>query len=408
MSNKPRILLVTHQFTPHVSPRTTRWSILCEELVERGYKVNVITGTRQNKEIKNNYRVIYFGSNKLGSVVDSVRKASNNTDGNNPAKKLIFYFLKRVYRLFYRTFAWPDYSMLWFFSVRRNRKNIPDYDLLISVSLPFTSHLVAYSINKSKKRKWIMDIGDPFYLKKDAPENNKYLFSYLNRHFENKFYNSADNVLFTHYESMKYHTNVFNVLDGRSSVLPPVYRINQGGRTIEFDYAKRPIKIAYFGVLTAGVRTPDNCIGFINNLRIKDLEIHWYMNEDSRQMVKKIDNKYINHIFHEMVPRAEALNLMSSEYHALLNIGNGNPFQLPSKVIEYISTGKPVIHFSEINDDPAELLLNERSNVIIISKKSDLENIKRDLYQKLFTDENLESFRKYNSHSVAETLINLI
>ena len=155
MSNKPRILLVTHQFTPHVSPRTTRWSILCEELVERGYKVNVITGTRQNKEIKNNYRVIYFGSNKLGRIVESARKASNNTDGSNPAKRLIFYFLKRVYRLFYRTFAWPDYSMLWFFSVRRNRKNIPDYDLLISVSLPFTSHLVAYSINKSKKRKWI-------------------------------------------------------------------------------------------------------------------------------------------------------------------------------------------------------------------------------------------------------------
>ncbi len=109
-----------------------------------------------------------------------------------------------------------------------------------------------------------------------------------------------------------------------------------------------------------------------------------------------------------MVPRSEALFLMSSEYHALLIIGNANPFQLPSKVIEYISTGKPVIHFSEINDDPVELLLNERSNTIIISKKSNVENIKKDLNQKLFTDENLESFSKYDSRSVAETLINLI
>ena len=32
----------------------------------------------------------------------------------------------------------------------------------------------------------------------------------------------------------------------------------------------------------------------------------------------------------------------------------------------------------------------------------------KDLNQKLFTDENLESFSKYDSRSVAETLINLI
>ena len=59
--------------------------------------------------------------------------------------------------------------MLWYFSVRMKIKNIPDYDLLISVSLPFTSHLVAYTLNKKRGTRWIMDIGDPFYLKKDAP-----------------------------------------------------------------------------------------------------------------------------------------------------------------------------------------------------------------------------------------------
>ena len=186
MTSKPRILVVTHQFTPHVSPRTTRWSILCEELSSRGYEVHVITGTRQNGNENKDYQVQYLGSDRLGSLIESTRRSSSKSEENIIFKKLFFFIAKRIYRLIYRVFAWPDYSMLWYFSVRMKIKNIPDYDLLISVSLPFTSHLVAYTLNKKRGTRWIMDIGDPFYLKKDAPENNKYLYSYLNKYFENE------------------------------------------------------------------------------------------------------------------------------------------------------------------------------------------------------------------------------
>ena len=44
---------------------------------------------------------------------------------------------------------------------------------MFSVSLPFTSHLCASILNKHATD-WIMDIGDPFSLKKDSPENNKF------------------------------------------------------------------------------------------------------------------------------------------------------------------------------------------------------------------------------------------
>ena len=43
---------------------------------------------------------------------------------------------------------------------------------------------------------------------------------------------------------------------------------------------------------------------------------------------------------------------MVSKMHILLSIGNFNKYQMPSKVIEYISLGKPVLHFAEIADDP--------------------------------------------------------
>jgi hypothetical protein len=40
--------------------------------------------------------------------------------------------------------------------------------------LPFSSHIAAYIINKKLQKPWIMDIGDPFYLKTSAPENNRF------------------------------------------------------------------------------------------------------------------------------------------------------------------------------------------------------------------------------------------
>ena len=43
---------------------------------------------------------------------------------------------------------------------------------------------------------------------------------------------------------------------------------------------------------------------------------------------------------------------MVNEIHILLSIGNLNKYQMPSKVIEYLSLGKPVLHYAEIEDDP--------------------------------------------------------
>ena len=408
MTNKPRILVVTHQFTPHVSPRTTRWSILCEELSNRGYEVHVITGTRQNQNKNKGYKVEYFGSDRLGTLIESTRKASNDLEENNIIKEIFFFIVKKFYRLVYRSFAWPDYSMFWFFSVRRNISNIPDYDIMISVSLPFTSHLAAYSINKKKRKRWIMDIGDPFYLKKDAPENNKFLYSYLNKYFENKLYKDATKVVFTHTESMEYHKKTFSALKEKSSVLPPVFHTKKNDISNNFDYNKTPLKVAYFGILTTGVRTPDNFLSFINDLDLKGIEFHWYTNQDSRKMIESTYSKLPYNYFHDLVTRDEALYLMHNEYHALLNLGNQNPFQLPSKVIEYISTGKPIVHFSEIMDDPAEAILKGKSNSIIINKNTNFDQVKKEFKEKMFSDNDISSFDCYNSFSVVNELLKLI
>ena len=44
MKKYKKILIVTHQYLPHVSPRTTRWKLLVDELIANGHNVSILTG----------------------------------------------------------------------------------------------------------------------------------------------------------------------------------------------------------------------------------------------------------------------------------------------------------------------------------------------------------------------------
>ena len=62
------------------------------------------------------------------------------------------------------------------------------------------------------------------------------------------------------------------------------------------------------------------------------------------------------------------------EASVLINIGNKSSYQLPSKVVEYVSSGKPILNISQVERDssmaflqsyPAVLNLRDRGNLNI-------------------------------------------
>ena len=118
-----KYLIVTHQFLPHVSPRTTRWKLLVDELVSLGHEVTVLTGTKQHSQ-DSNIETIFVGNSRASNVVVSLRNQSNSLDSKNRIKSIIFKLLKKVYRFVIRNFAWPDYTMFWLISVFKVRKKL--------------------------------------------------------------------------------------------------------------------------------------------------------------------------------------------------------------------------------------------------------------------------------------------
>jgi len=404
MIDKRKILVVTHQYIPHVSPRTTRWKLIIDDLINRGHEVTVVTGTKQLDEEKN---IIYVGNKSSSSVVTQMREKSNNLSESNFIKRFFYKFLKKIYRIIVKTFAWPDYSMFWLLSIYRNRKKINiDYDLIVSVSLPFSSHIAAYILNKKNKKKWIMDIGDPYTLKKDAPENNKILYGYLNKYYENKFYSLASKIIFTHEDAMSAHIDYFDIDKEKTFIGNPISNFDEElfSRSLEYNYNSFPIKFGYFGVFTKGVRSPKNFMTYFKDTQ--DIQFHWYVNEDSKNEISIHSNDF-DSIFHSLVNRDEALKLMADSFHCLVSIGNLNTTQLPSKVIEYISTGKPVIHFCEIENDPVKNISKDFNNLFIVSEttnREDLLNQLNSFYKNVSTFNKDLFIQKYTAHSIVELL----
>ena len=404
MKNK-RILIVTHQFLPFVSPRTTRWSYLIDELVGKGNKVTVLSGTNP-ENIEKNYDVIYFGNKKFSSNIRRVRQESNDST-NNLFKKNIYSILKKIYRFLFKTFSWPDYAMFWAVTIFRNRKRINDnYDIIISVSLPFTSHLCAYILKKRINADWFMDIGDPFTLKINSPENNKIIYSFLNKIYERKFYKIASKIIFTHKEVAELHENKFNIDKSKIVIGYPIATVNEQNLNIasNYDYKVTPIKIGYFGAFTKSVREPNNYINNIVNPFFEDVEHKWYINQESKKYFASIKKTSL-HKFIDIVQRKEALKIMVNEIHILLSIGNLNKYQMPSKVIEYLSLGKPVLHYAEIEDDPIYNFEKLFDNLKIIDSKTTKNEI--EIYIENIKDRNFEfDVEVFNNYFSALKLVN--
>ena len=405
MKKYKKILIVTHQYLPHVSPRTTRWKLLVDELITKGHKVTILTGMYPDFD-KNNIEILYFGNKNNINIVSNLRAKSKQVSSGDSIKKVFFGILKKIYRFFINYLAWPDYSMYWLYQIYKNRSHISkDYDVIISVSLPFSSHIAAYLINKKVKKHWIMDIGDPFSLKVDAPENNRFLYSGLNKRYEKKFYSLADNILFTHLDALSNHKKFFDIPSNKLIVANPISNFDKDlfNNALSYDYSTRPIKISYFGIFTKGVRSPNSFLELVK--KNNEFVFSWYVNEDSEKTIKSCDINDDKHSFYSHVPREEAQQLMVNSAHCLLSIGNKNPNQIPSKVIEYLATGKPIIHFAEIDDDPVIKLSDEFDNLITINKSDEKEKLT------LLIEEMINKIEKYDidkfiNKYTAESIIN--
>lgn len=189
-----------------------------------------------------------------------------------------------------------------------------------------------------------------------------------NRAIEKKLFEISEHVFYVHNWSeylernFKKYTGKFTEIEHPLLVLPERF----SGMQIT---NKVPI-VVYTGTVDIINRNPKWAVTLLAEAAKKNkFEAHFYSFGNGEQVITAAA-KHSNCI-HEMGRvTTQVAAKARSEADLLLSLGNKNTSQIPSKLFEYIATGKPIIHLAVSNNDPAISLLASYPYALVLVNDS--------------------------------------
>lgn len=376
-TGKKRLMLITNSYWPAPTPRAFRWAAIAEYWVSQGHHVDVICARQTDR---GGFETLYTGVHvyRVGiamgsalrrwartsapwSAAESVERSTLTYRVFRQVGIMIKGSIKAVHDHIWKKLYWPDYACMWYFPAKRTAKKLVArnrYDALISVSLPYTGHLVGLAIKKQYLfLPWIVDIGDPFAYMTETPQNNLRFFGRLNYRSENQVLRNANAISVTAEAAKDKYAQVFPEAANKLHVIPPLFRPpgSSSARPILFP-AEGKIRLVFVGTLYRDIRSPETLLLLYSRLLKTDLadklELHFFGSiGDCGSLFDQYADLNGRKIFlHGLVERDTAMQAMK-EADILINIGNRTIYQLPSKLIEYVSLGKPILNITNVEHD---------------------------------------------------------
>jgi len=393
---REHILIISHSYTPFINPRAFRWSAIAEYWAQEGKDVDVVCswlpGLRRY-ELVNGVEVHRIGGNvterlrarlrpTTRTTVESSSKIAENAT-NTPVRKLgnwIIGALRFFHDVIWKNIYWPDYACLWINSAATKALelcNMVRYDAVISVSDPFSSHLAGQSVKIAfPEKKWMVDIGDPFCFRHDNATNNHKLYRKYNYQAEEKVITKADIVTVTNGDTKAKYSELFPGCSNKIQVIHPMMKeIDLPQNRERILPENNRTKLVYVGTLYRSIRNPEYLLKMFLELKAlpnsKVIELHIFGGYDDCRDIfdayrSRLGDKLV---LHGLVSRSKVLAAMS-EADVLVNIGNDNPYQLPSKLVEYSWLGKPIVNLHSIDKDSSKSFLKQYPVILNIHTRS--------------------------------------
>lgn len=234
----------------------------------------------------------------------------------------------------------------------------------ISVSFPFLPTVKVLGVLKRKHfkntRRIIYEL-DPLAFNGAAEKSLvKFLLRLL---YESIEFSKADSIWLTRELYEDYKKGIYKVF-GRKMMNIGIPLLSN--RNYELYYSgnsekRRFIKLVYAGTFYDNIRKPDYLVEIIKNItEVIDIQLHIYGNvvgQKSYQLLQDAKEELGDKlIIHGTVERNKIPEVLS-DADFLINVGNSISNQAPSKIFEYIETGKPIINFSSIKNDSSQYYL---------------------------------------------------
>jgi hypothetical protein len=233
-----------------------------------------------------------------------------------------------------------------------------EIDAVISVSgLHYFLHcgVMKFKVEHPKVR-WITFITDPISF--SSPEFKLVRFN-EERKFRTKYskekeiYSIADYNIFT--ESLYYDAlNKFHQPKEKTIHFNFVLDKLQTGQFVNRHLEdSNSIKLVYAGTLYRKIRNPEYMLSIIS--KIHNLHLDLYVRSiQCMDVLEKYKSDSI--MIHDGVSPTRYKDMICNEYDVLINIGNNCENQLPSKTLELLSSGRPIINFYYHKDSQYEMI----------------------------------------------------
>ena len=363
--NSLKVLVISYDFFPDDSPNTYRWKNVLDVWAKQGVKVFVVSAQKpglNNFEIANGIAIYRTGRSLFERVKSRILKTIRIKEGASPADKKAVAgkgLVRKIYDQTWKKIYWPDFAFLWYAPALRKAQeliNQEGIDKVITVSWPFTAHVVGSRLKSVNDITWLADTIDPFYLSKAV--NNVFLDSNLNYRYEYKILKTADKVSVLTSKLKAKYESLFPLIKGRVFVNHNIYI---PGATPPFSEKESHgvLKLVFVGTLNPITRPPQNLLNlvetFTNRYPHLKLVLHIYGNVEQCSEIFRNYVRLIGHvvIIHEMVSRDKIQQILA-DADILVNVGNTNPYQEPSKMIEYMYMLKPILNVCSIPEDSSK------------------------------------------------------
>lgn len=351
------IVIITDSYHPEMSAAAACMDKFIQEL-KLSHSIDIINSlNRYQFEPLNDPAIkVHYVSNMLWRLrmycEDNIRKRKSI--------KINKYLIKlfKIRSLFLSTVAYPS-SQKWrlktYFEELERLYMTKHIDVVISISDPICC---VFSVVKFKKIhpevKWINWFTDPFTFQ---PSKYRYVFfkkhrRKINYKNEKEAYDMADYNLFTE-EIYKLALTEFNQPISKTFKIKYVLCRIPSTSLPKIGSPFGKIRLVYAGTFLKDKRNPNYCLSVLSQIPeiLFDMYIHYSSCDD-------IVAKYITPSIRQLpsVDRNRYCEIISNEYDILVNIGNNFSLQIPSKMMELLSTGQPIINFYQLKDVHYEMI----------------------------------------------------
>ncbi|WP_078556017.1 glycosyltransferase [Bacillus alkalicellulosilyticus] len=235
---------------------------------------------------------------------------------------------------------------------------IRNIDVIIPTCYPFESVVAAqrYKTKYASKAKIIPFLFDKFSDSPTLHRNNFNKKIKYKRHLrlEEEMIMNSHNVFYVD-SWINHMSKVFAKYNNKLIHIehPLLINYSNGNDTVNINNNYKSVNLIYTGVLDRMVRPPDLVLQALSKAVDVDnkIKVNFYILGNCVKTVESYTKQHPSNIFnHGHVDSEEALKYINKS-DILLSIGNTDVSLIPSKIFEYMSCGKPIIHFYTSEDD---------------------------------------------------------